>query len=156
MIYVEAPNDAPTGAKMPSIFLAGSIQGTSDWQSEMVKYLKDLDMIIYNPRRKNFPMDDPNAAEGQITWEFKKLRLSSMISFWFSKETLAPIVLFEYGQHTMTSKPLVTGVDPKYPRRQDVEIQTKLIRPEIKIVYDLKELSDQIAKKYNTEFPYLL
>jgi hypothetical protein len=122
----------------------------------MVKYLKDLDIIIYNPRRKNFPIKDPTAAEGQITWEFHKLRLASMISFWFSKETLAPIVLFEYGQHTMTSKPLVTGVDPEYPRRQDVEIQTELIRPEIKIVYDLKELSDQIAQKYNTELPYLL
>lgn len=156
MIYVEAPNDAPVGAKMPSIFLAGSITNCPLWQTEMVGYLKDLDLIIYNPRRKNFPMDDPNAAEGQITWEFKKLRLASMVSFWFSKETMGPIVLFEYGAALERNAPIVIGMDPKYPRRQDVEIQTKLKQPGIKIVYDLKELSDQIAVKYNNELPYKL
>ena len=81
MIYVEAPNDAPVGIKLPSIFLAGSIQGTPDWQAEMVEYLKDLDMVIYNPRRKNFTIKDPSAAEKQITWEYNHLKNSDILLF---------------------------------------------------------------------------
>jgi len=153
MTYVEAPNRPLLGNKK-SIFLAGSIQGSKDWQAEIVELIKDLDIVIFNPRRKNFPIHDPIAAYEQIKWEFDYLRIASMLQFWFAKETLAPIVLFEAGAHLMTQKPIVIGVDPDYPRRQDVEIQTKLIRPEIKIVYSLKDLSDQIALKYNELISY--
>ena len=47
----------------------------------------------------------------------------------------------------MTSKPIFIGVDPKYQRRQDVEIQTKLARPEIEIVYSLEDLANQIINR---------
>ncbi len=38
------------------------------------------------------------------------------------------------------------GVHPNYPKRQDVEIQTGLVRPDIQIVYSLDELANQIYK----------
>jgi hypothetical protein len=72
-----------------------------------------------------------------------------MISFWFCKESIQPIVLFELGAHLMTNKPIVIGVDPGYERKQDVEIQTALVRPEIGIVTRLNRLSDQIFKTIN-------
>lgn len=155
MIYVEAPNSSPAGSTTPSLFIAGSIQNSPEWQTELVKDLENLNLVVYNPRRKNFPIHDPNAAYGQIKWEFDHLRKASMISFWFCKETVGPIVLYELGAHLMTPKPIVIGMDPGYQRRQDVEIQTKLIRPEIEIVYSLKDLGNQIALTYNRILLYL-
>jgi hypothetical protein len=155
MIYVEAPNKGPVGGTIPSLFLAGAITGAPQWQDELVKDLENLNLVVYNPRRKNFPIHDPSAAAAQIKWEFDNLRKASMISFWFCKETMGPIVLFELGAHLMTPKPIVIGMDPGYQRRQDVEIQTKLIHPEIEIVYSLKDLGNQIALTYNQVLPYL-
>lgn len=155
MTYVEAPNAGPAGST-PSIFLAGGITGCKNWQSDVVNDLSDIeDLVIYNPRRENFPIHDPNAAAAQIKWEFDYLRKASMISFWFCKETMCPIVLYELGFHNNSPKPLVVGMDPEYQRRQDVEIQTKLVRPEIKIVYSLGDLINQIALTYNQVIPYL-
>ena len=44
----------------------------------------------------------------------------------------------------MTEKPLYVGVHPQYARRTDVEIQTSLVRPEVKIVYSLEALAKQV------------
>ena len=142
MIYVEAPNVIESDKK--SIFLAGGITGCSEWQKELANNIAELDIVVYNPRRKNFPMDDPTAALAQITWEFNHLQKASMISFWFGSETIQPIVLFEYGKWIVSNKPIAIGVDPKYQRKQDVEIQTSLERPGLKIVYSLKDLTNQI------------
>ena len=49
----------------------------------------------------------------------------------------------------MTEKPLYVGVHPQYSRRTDVEIQTSLVRPEVKIVYALEALAEQVK---NHEF----
>lgn len=148
MIYVEAPNYSfPTNKK--SIFLAGTITGAEDWQSEIVKALKDFDITIFNPRREDFPINDPNAALEQITWEFNMLRKADMIQMWFAKETLSPICLYELGSWSMTQKPLVIGMNPEYPRRQDVEIQTKLVRPEIPITYSLPDFINSISDMIN-------
>ena len=148
MIYVEAPSYSfPTNKK--SIFLAGSITGAEDWQSEVIEALKDFDILVFNPRRENFPIDNPDAGLEQITWEFKMLRKADMIQMWFSKETIAPICLYELGAWSMTEKPIVIGMDPKYPRRQDVEIQTKLVRPEVLISYSLPNFINSIYDTVN-------
>lgn len=64
-------------------FLAGGITNCPDWQSEVIenlqkydqKYQNELDsLVIFNPRRPNFPIDDPNASLQQITWEFQELQ----------------------------------------------------------------------------------
>lgn len=149
MVYVEAPNTIESDKK--SIFLAGGIQKCPQWQKYIVRKLYNLDIVVFNPRRENFPIEDPSAAEAQITWEFIHLRKADIISFWFCAESIQPIVLFELGSHLVlnSSKPLVIGVDPGYERKQDVEIQTALVRPTIKIATSLDELSDQIFKAVN-------
>lgn len=142
MLYVEAPASPVENKK--GLFLAGGITGCPDWQADIVSKLEDLDIAIYNPRRKNFPINDPKASFKQIKWEYDMLRHADMISFWFCKETMCPIVLYELGAWSMTTKPIVVGVDPEYSRRQDVEIQTKLVRPSVSIVYDTDSLRDEI------------
>ena len=153
MKYVEAPEIYYTLKQ--SIFLAGGITNCPNWQKKMVQLLKntDTDLVIYNPRRENFPIDDPTAAYKQIEWEFKMLDSVDMILFWFSRGSLNPIVLFEYGKWLMNTryeyKPIFVGIDPEYKRIKDVEIQTRLEDELIRdrIVYSLEELANQVIEK---------
>lgn len=144
MRYLECPERLDQDEN--SVFLAGGISGCADWQAEMVELLRDIDYTILNPRRKNFPMDDASAAQTQITWEYDHLRKAEKILFWFSPETLNPVVLYELGAWSMTEKPLFVGVHPDYQRRRDVEIQTALARPDVQIVYSLADLAAQVKR----------
>lgn len=142
MPYIQCPA-VYTGSDR-SLFLAGGISNCPNWQLELVELLADTSFVLLNPRRENFPMSDPQAAEAQIRWEHHHLHLAWGISFWFPCETLCPITLYELGSWSRTTKPLFIGLHPQYARRLDVEIQTKLARPEITIVYSLSELAEQI------------
>ncbi|MDP3026912.1 MAG: nucleoside 2-deoxyribosyltransferase domain-containing protein, partial [Nanoarchaeota archaeon] len=103
-------------------------------------------ITLLNPRRKNFPIHDPNAPKNQTTWEYNHLRKADAISFWFPKEAICTITLYELGAWSMKDKPLFVGVHDEYSRKIDIEIQTELIKPEIKIVYSLNDLAKQIKK----------
>jgi hypothetical protein len=141
--YVEAPDeyDGPG----PSLFLAGGISGTFDWQTDVVQRLGDLPLVLLNPRRRTFPMDDPSAAEGQIAWEFRHLRRATAVLFWFPPETLCPIALFELGGRTLVpEQALFVGTHPDYQRRLDVEIQLRLARPEVAVAADTAALAGQV------------
>ena len=137
MQYIEAPNDEI--AKYKSVFLAGGISNCPDWQKTISQSLTDLDVTVLNPRREHYP-DHVDAATIQITWEFHKLREADIISFWFSEGSLNPIVLFEFGAALERKQQLVVGVSPSYQRSQDVHIQTKLKRPDIKIASSIDEM----------------
>ena len=144
MRYIEALTNYEKTSDETSLFLAGGISGCPDWQSELAYLLRDEDVSLLNPRRQNFPIHDPKASYDQIKWEHDHLRKADMISFWFPKETLCPIVLYELGAWSMTQKQLFVGIHPEYQRKQDVEIQTGLVRPEISIAYDLESLASEI------------
>lgn len=137
-LYVEASTEYE--GNRVSVFLAGGITGCPDWQAEARKRLDDLPIAILNPRRADFPIDDPSAARGQIEWEFRHLRRVSVVMFWFpaSGPVTQPIALYELGRHAALTRRIVVGADPAYIRRQDVDIQLKLARPEI-AVYDTLE-----------------
>jgi hypothetical protein len=147
MKYIEAPNDFDLNGR-EGIFLAGGITNCPDWQKEMTTLLNGIYATLLNPRRANFPIGNPNAAKVQIKWEHDALRRAHSILFWFPCETLCPIVLYELGAWSMTSKPIYVGVHPKYERRQDVKIQTSLVRPEVSIVYSLDALAGQVIADY--------
>jgi len=142
--YIEAPENAGFRVDEQRLFLAGGISGCPDWQQDIAALLADTPLALINPRRKDFPMHDPTAAQAQIEWEFKYLRLATMILFWFPCETLNPIVLYELGAWSMSRVPIFVGVHPDYQRRQDVEIQTKLARPKVQIVYSLEALATSV------------
>jgi len=127
-IIIESPGQL-LNDKGVKIFLAGGIANCPDWQSEIIELLKDEEnVILYNPRRANFPMDDPNVVKQQITWEYDRLKEADIIIFWFSRGSLNPIVLYELGMwgNSRPEKISIIGCDPGYERIQDVEIQSRL------------------------------
>jgi hypothetical protein len=148
--YIEAPTNLPEDPMVPSVFLAGGITGCGPWQWELAEMVLaaadhlEKPLYVVNPRRENFPIDDPNAALAQITWEHNHLRRANAISMWFTNTTLQPICLYELGAWSMTDKPLFVGVQPGYAREQDVSIQTALARPDVTIVDNLDDLATHI------------
>ena len=144
MHCITAPDDFALESWEKSVFLAGGITGCPEWQKEMIEMLSDMDYVLFNPRRDDFPMDDPYQIAGQITWEFSAMRVAKAILFWFPEETLCPIVLYELGAWSMTDKPIFVGVHPAYERRSDVFVQTSLARSDVKVVYSLRALADQV------------
>ena len=143
MHYIEALTeyDGPG----PSVFLAGGISGTFDWQADVVARLADLPLVLLNPRRRDFPMDDPSAARAQIEWEYRHLSRATAVLFWFPPETLCPIALYELGGRALVrGQPLFVGTHPDYKRRLDVEVQLNLARPEVAVVADTAALAGQV------------
>lgn len=143
MIYVQCPQVYNGHGR--ALFLAGGISNCPDWQTEMASRLHDTDWVLLNPRRVDFAMDDPTAAEEQIRWEHAHLRRATAVLFWFPCETLCPITLYELGTWSASTKPLFIGLHPAYQRRQDVEIQTRLSRPDVPIVYSLADLAQVVG-----------
>jgi len=146
MRYVECPRTFRKEIGEPSLFLAGGITGVENWQQEMVGLLHDLPVILLNPRRAQFPKDNPNIEVEQITWEYKHFRKATAILFWFTPPTLNPITLFELGQWSVASKNLFIGIHPEYARKQDVEIQMGLAKPRVVIYYSLRDLAGGVKK----------
>jgi hypothetical protein len=135
-----------------SLFLAGGISNCPDWQSELIALLSDYNnLTIFNPRRPNYPMDNPNEAYKQIKWEYDQLKTADMIVVWFSKGSINPIVLYELGiwVNARPEVPAFIGIDPGYERAEDVLIQTKLARQEITVVDSLDKLATQIKISVN-------
>lgn len=148
MRYVEALDSPKCEPGDTLVFMAGGITGCPNWQQELAELLSGVDgLVLVNPRRAEFPIGDSNAALEQITWEHDHLRMADAILFWFPKETLCPIVLYELGAWSMTDKNLWVGVHPDYARRGDVEIQTRLTRSDVHVVYSLEELAVQIKSE---------
>lgn len=152
-LIIEATNEIYSVENVHNIklFLAGGITNCPDWQSVLIDDLKEIpNLTIYNPRRKNFPINDPSATEAQITWEYAQLLNADIIIYWFSRGSLNPIVLFELGRYGLSSQvPMIIGIDPEYERKSDVLYQTKLSRPEVPIVESLEEMSEEIFKLMN-------
>jgi len=149
--YIEAPHTYD--GRTTSLFLAGGITGCPDWQKDVVAQLRDTPLVLFNPRRASFPIEDKKAARAQIEWEHHYLRKATGIAFWFPRETLCPIVLYELGAWSMTSKKLFVGVHPAYQRIQDVQIQTDLERPDVHVVESIAELTKDITAWIQRRYP---
>lgn len=151
MIYYESPKEYKPDnyidgkfKNIPSLFLAGGITDCPDWQKEMTKKLGNTDIILLNPRRANFDINEKDAAKKQIDWEYRHLRYATAISFWFPKETLCPIVLFELGYWFNRSKDIFIGVHPEYKRKEDVYTQVSLSIPKFEFVDSIDALTEQV------------
>ena len=79
------------------VFLAGGITGCEDWQLATIAEIDSLasnfpeiyeNLVILNPRRVEFQINDPNAATEQINWEFNMLEKCDMFSMYFSDKQL--------------------------------------------------------------------
>jgi hypothetical protein len=126
-------------------FLGGGITGCPDWQSILIALLADHNVVLLNPRRPNFDITDPSASDEQVDWEHKGLSLATGRLFWFPRESICPITLFELGAWAYQKhRPLVVGADPEYPRIWDVTKQLSLVRPELEVVDSLEALAHAV------------
>jgi len=130
MIYCEAPSEI-LFKKSRRIFLAGGIQNCWNWQTVITESLKDSlanDWVVFNPRRKiwNAFID----LKEQIEWEVNRLKESEHIIFYFSSDTIQPIVLLEYGKYCLSGqypkKKFYVFIEDGYERKEDVIHQTNL------------------------------
>jgi hypothetical protein len=133
--------------------MCGGITGCKNWQQDFRQLMENTKQgILLNPRRDKFDVNDPSAAREQITWEFNALwNNADAYIFWFTNDTIQPIVLFELGACLAGAKisrqakvriPIFIGIEPGYTRGEDVRIQTELFAPEIPIVDKLEDLAD--------------
>jgi hypothetical protein len=147
-IHIQPPTTFQPMRGVRSLFIGGGISHCPNWQKNLLQKIEDLNVTFLNPRRDEFDITDNSLAESQIKWEFDHLRMASEIVFWFPKDTLCPITLYELGAWSMTDKKLFIGTEPGYARAYDVLTQTKLVRPEIELVYSITDLSVQIMEYY--------
>ena len=147
-IVVEAPNpELPPG---PSLFLAGGITGCRDWQRDAISALADTDITIFNPRRAVWP-SDPKEVDRQIAWERERLNYATLISFWFTPETICPITLLELGYSLEKSAEVAVGCAPEYSRKKDVESQLHLTYPAAAIDVSLDRLCERIKSLFEVK-----
>lgn len=129
-----------------SIFIAGGISNCPNWQSDVVTALRGLDITVVNPRRVTFDIFNSREAERQIEWEHKHLSLCDNILFWFPRETVCPITLLEYGKFLSptSGKKLFVGCHPEYSRSLDLDVQTKLERPDLRVHRELERVLGEV------------
>lgn len=148
MQHIKSPREWIPFDGQPGVFLAGGITGCPNWQKAIAGMLQMTNYAVLNPRRDEFK-DSPEAAELQIRWEFEHLRKADVIAFWFCKEQIQPIALFElgvwstFGDSSRWSPKLIIGVEPGYPRGLDIRIQMKLLKFE-RILTSLEDLANEI------------
>jgi len=120
--------------------------------------------VLFNPRRDNFPIHDPNASNEQIKWEFDRLQIMDIFSMFFcAGESDQPICMYELGRNLMTmhvrfpddwENRVVITCDEGYRRKQDVVIQTGLASENIEVItgkfYEdlIQSHVDRIVKAY--------
>lgn len=142
-------------------FLAGGITDCWDWQDAVIQELEkfdDLDrLVLFNPRRPNFPIHDPNAAQEQIEWEFNYLNSCDIFSMFFcSGESTQPICMYELGRHLARlengsgCQTAVISVEEGYVRQQDVYIQTRLVFDRFFFGKDIGEHIQLILDAYDS------
>jgi len=155
--YIRQPNDI-------TVFLAGGITNCWEWQDKVIEALqnkKEVDLnnlVIFNPRRKDFPIDDPNASYEQIKWEFKMLEQCDIFSMYFcAGESDQPICMYELGRNICRMQMrfptdwdirLIITSEYNYKRAKDVSIQTMLATDRITINSNIAQHIDNIFEAF--------
>lgn len=126
-----------------SVFLAGGITNCSNWQEKVITKLESElcgstydNLVIFNPRRENFPIDKPSAAYEQIEWEFNNLGCMDIFSMYFCEgDSDQPICMYELGRYIAKMQErfpidwehrIIISVESNYKRKLDVITQVGL------------------------------
>lgn len=169
MKIINAPEKYSLQEDEISIFLAGGITKCTDWQNEIINGLKrlehDSNLVVFNPRRENFPIHIPSAADEQIEWEFTQLNKMDIFSMYFCEsDSDQPICMYELGRYISEMQKrfpidwkdrVIISVEDGYKRKNDVLIQSRLAcgtifintgQPQVDVLRDLH--IKQIIKAY--------
>lgn len=128
-----SPDILPDRFVNHAVFIAGGISDCADWQADVVNIIDCDTFDVVNPRRIGGFDKTGATAEEQITWEHTALGKVDSYLFWFPKESICPIGLFELGMalERVLIKPnpmIIIGWHEEYPRAFDLKIQTKLAK----------------------------
>lgn len=166
MKVITAVEDYTPTEKDVCVFLAGGITNCWEWQDAVIKELQKKegldDLVIFNPRRKNFPIGNPDASKEQIEWEFKWLERMDIFSMYFTGgDSDQPICMYELGRNILRMQMrfpvswvqrLVITCEEGYRRKDDVCIQTELATGSsfARVVnkYSIREHVSQIRGRY--------
>ena len=145
----------------PVIFLAGPIQGASDWQKEAIRILHSFNpnICIANPRREY--LDGMFVYEKQVDWETHYLNRAAkngVILFWLAKEfahacdrAYAQTTRFEIAEwkakYEQSKFSLVIGIEEGFTGGRYVKHRVGKDCPEVKILNNLEETC-RTALKY--------
>ena len=140
---ITAPEMVDFSPNSIKVFLAGGIQKCPMWQDRVIKNFtsiemkSNIDIYLINPRRPNFPINDPSAADVQIKWEFDMLERCDIFSMYFANtlESDQPICFYELGRNIERMKKrfpfdwwerIVVTCEKGFRRWKDVDVQTSL------------------------------
>jgi hypothetical protein len=134
------------------IFLAGPIQGASDWQSYAINILTTLkpNICIASPRREKF--EGVNYDE-QVDWETENLRKAGkngVIMFWLAKESeqiqersyaqTSRAELFEWKvRHERDGAKIVIGIEEGFSGSKYIRRRFGQDCPDVPILDSLEE-----------------
>lgn len=125
MSILNSPQRIDLPAKKWKVFLAGPIQGASDWQNTM----PDISGVLWmSPRRISY--ENFNYPE-QTSWEHDHLQCADVILFWIPEraETIegrdyAQTTRTEFGEYLALGKKIIFGCYSEFPGKR--YFQTKL------------------------------
>lgn len=143
VLVVTAPEEYKKQKGDILVFLAGGITGCENWQQVVIKYLigeepklmiSDRRLVLFNPRRENFPAHDKNAHAQQVAWERRYIDMSDIFSMYFcSGESDQPVCMFELGRRLgyiecwcsardlpLYTEELIITAEDGYKRRDEV------------------------------------
>lgn len=99
------------------IFLAGGITNCPNWQQKVIENIKfnhdyedkDYNVILFNPRRELFDINNKEAVSEQIAWEFMYLELCDLFTMYFADgPSDQPICMYELGRN-------IARIQAKFP-----------------------------------------
>jgi hypothetical protein len=152
MVVVEAPNRI-VPKHLCNLFLAGSIEmgKAEDWQTKVIQALDNPDILIFNPRRKDWDKTWEQSITNekfreQVNWEMDGLDQAKLILFYFDPNTMSPISLLELGYCSGISEEGLTVCCPKgFWRKGNVEILC--YRKDIMFFEDLDKAIEHLKKQ---------
>lgn len=126
---VKAPLVIAIPPRKGTAFLAGSIDmGTAEhWQERVCGMLRDLDVVLFNPRRDDWDdtwVQDITCApfSEQVNWELDHIHLADHVLIYFAPGTFAPISLAELGYCLGADFDPIVICPPDFYRRGNVQI----------------------------------
>ena len=76
----------------------------------------------------------------QIRWEYEFLKRARVVLFWFPKESLCPVALFELGKELGRNSCVFVGAHPDYARRFDIVTQVDCYKPGMTVYSELADV----------------
>jgi hypothetical protein len=125
---LKPPTPLPADIRLPSVFLAGSIEmGLAEpWQQVLEQALAGEDVVVLNPRRDEWDASwvqsiaNPQFRE-QVEWELAAQERADLIAMYFAPDTRAPVTLLELGLAARSGKAVVCCPDGFW-RKGNVEV----------------------------------